>query len=61
MAPTTNEKPKGLAGDVADLVDSIKRYPWTALADLKGDKEVLSKIEEAEKMLNVLKQQLSQE
>ncbi len=56
-----NEKPKGLAGDVAALVDSIRRYPWTTLADLKGDKEVLSKIEEAEKMLNALKQQLSQE
>jgi len=61
VAPATNEKPLGLAGDVTALVDSIKRYPWTTLADLKGDKEVLSKIEEAEKMLNVLKQQLSQE
>ena len=61
VAPATNEKPKGLAGDVAALVDSIKRYPWTTLADLKGDEEVLSKIDEAEKMLNVLKQQLSQD
>jgi len=61
VAPTAKQKPQGLAGDVAALVDSIKRYPWTTLTDLKGDKEVLSKIEEAEKMLNVLKQQLSQE
>ncbi len=60
VAPATKEKPQGLAGDVAALVDSIKRYPWTTLADLKGDEEVLSKIEEAEKMLNVLKQQLTQ-
>ena len=61
VALTTNEKPKRLARKEAALVDSLKRYSWTTLADLKGDKEVLSKIEEAEKMLNVLKKQLSQE
>ncbi len=58
VAPDKREKPKGLTGDVAALVDSIKRYSWTTLAELRGDKDVLSQIDEAEKILRALRDQL---
>lgn len=52
------EKKTGLAGDISALVDSIKRQPWTALAEIRGDEDVLSSIEEAEKLLKELKKNL---
>lgn len=49
---------RGLAGDIAELVDSIKRRPWTELAAARDDEEVLKSIEEAEKLLKDLKKNL---
>jgi ParB family chromosome partitioning protein len=59
VAPTNGKAEKGLAGDIAGLVESIKRYPWTTLASMKGDQAVVSQIEEAEKLLKQLKRTLS--
>ena len=59
VATATNKKSNGLTEDVTALVDSIKRLPWTTLSDLKGDKETLAKIEEAEKVLEALRRQLA--
>lgn len=53
------KRPPGLAGDIDALVDVIKQRPWTALAELQGNKEVLSKIDDAEKLLRELKRSLS--
>lgn len=55
-----NKKRQGLSEEVAALVDAIKRQPWTALDRLKGDSEVLRNIEEAERVLDALKRQLTQ-
>ncbi len=60
-APSTPDKPEGLAGEVSALVDSIRRHSWTTLAELKGDKATLSKIEEAEKTLSELRKQLERD
>ncbi len=49
---------KGLGGDVAALVDAIRRHPWTELAALRGDEDTLRTIEEAEKLLKDLKKSL---
>ena len=59
VGPSTANRTKGLAGDLAALVDTIKRYPWTTLASLKGDSNVLGTLDEAEKVLAALKKQLS--
>jgi ParB family chromosome partitioning protein len=59
LGPVDSNHNKGLSGDIANLVDSIKRYPWTTLASLKGDQMILSKIEEAEKLLKELRKTLS--
>ncbi len=45
----------GLAGEVEGLVESIRRYPWTTLASLRGDSVLLSKIDEAQKLLKELR------
>lgn len=52
------ERRQGLAGDVSTLVGSIRSYSWTALAELKGDRDVLRSIEEAQKVLESLRRQL---
>jgi ParB family chromosome partitioning protein len=60
VAPDVEEKSEGLAGEVAALVDAIKRQPWTALERLKGDPELLRNIEEAERVFELLRKQLTQ-
>jgi hypothetical protein len=32
-----------LAGDLEAMIESMKRVPWTALTDLKGDPDILKK------------------
>jgi ParB family chromosome partitioning protein len=56
----TTKKPrkKGLAGDISAIIDSIRRHPWTALAELRGDEDAIRAIEEAEKLLKDLKKTL---
>ena len=49
---------KGLAGDLGELIDSIKSYPWTVLSGLKNDPALIHKLEEAEKVLKDLKKTL---
>src|ERR1051326_2446053 len=55
-----NKKRQGLSEEVAALVDAIKRQPWTALEGLKGDADLLRNIEEAERVFEALKRQLTQ-
>ena len=49
----------GLVGEIESLTELMKKYPWTDLQKLKGDKEALRKIEDARKVLNELKDALS--
>jgi ParB family chromosome partitioning protein len=62
MLRISAEKPKlnrGLAGDIEALTDLVKKYPWTDLQKLKGNKEALESIEEAQTVLKGLKDALS--
>jgi ParB family chromosome partitioning protein len=38
----------------------MKRVPWTALEQLKGDAEILRKIDDAEALLRSLRRALSE-
>lgn len=58
VVPSTPKRGQGILGDLEELGESIKRYPWTTLASLKGDQQVLSKLEEAEQLLKELKKAL---
>jgi ParB family transcriptional regulator, chromosome partitioning protein len=48
----------GLSGDLESAIESMKRVPWTVLSDLKGDPEILKKIDDAEALLKSLRKAL---
>jgi ParB family chromosome partitioning protein len=45
----------GLAGDLESAIASMKRVPWTVLSNLKGDPDILKKIDDAEALLKSLR------
>ena len=59
LAPPPSKKVQGLLGDIEQISESLQRYSWTTLAALKGDPQVLRKLEETEKLLKDLKKALS--
>jgi len=48
----------GLAGDLDAVIESMKQIPWTALADLKGNTDILKKISDVETLLKSLRKNL---
>jgi ParB family chromosome partitioning protein len=54
----SQSKEKGLAGDLEELTNVIRSYPWVVLSDLKGDSHLLRKIDETERLLKDLKKAL---
>jgi len=58
LMPETTKKKGGLAGDIEELTQALKRHSWTALVDNRGDAELLQQVEEAEKLLKELKKAL---
>lgn len=59
VGPAVGNEKAGLAGDLDAAVESMKRVPWTALAELKGDADILKKIDDAEALLKALRKALS--
>lgn len=55
LGPTHPRRGQGLVGDLEALSETIRRYPWTTLAGFRGDQEVVSKIEDVERLLRDLK------
>jgi ParB family chromosome partitioning protein len=60
LGPAATREKGGLASDLEAAVESMKRVPWTALAELKGNPDILKKIDEAEALLRSLRKNLSQ-
>ena len=57
--PPALKRSHGLLGDIEQLSEALRRYPWTTLAEMKGDAQVILSLEEAEKLLKELKKALS--
>lgn len=57
-APAVKES-EGLSDDLTNVVESMKRVPWTVLAELKNDAELLKKIDEASALLKTLRATIS--
>jgi ParB family chromosome partitioning protein len=59
LSPPPSKKAHGLLGDIEQLSESLQRYPWTTLAAMKGDPQVIRKLEETEKLIKELKKALT--
>lgn len=59
VAPPPKKKRAGLAGDLDELTDVLRRYPWVELASIRGDPQVLQKLDETEKLIKDLRKALS--
>jgi ParB family transcriptional regulator, chromosome partitioning protein len=59
LGPVATREKGGLASDLEAAVESMKRVPWTALAELKGNADILKKIDEAKVLLKSLCKTLS--
>ena len=59
LAPSAKKAKGGLAGDLEAAVEAMKHAPWTAIAELQGDPDILKKIDEAEALLKSLRKTLS--
>jgi hypothetical protein len=58
LAPAKKEK-RGLSGELDSAVEAMKRVPWTTLAEMKGDADILRRqIDEAEALLKSLRKTL---
>lgn len=56
---STEKESEGLSGDLTAVVESMKRVPWTALADMKKDPDILKKIDEASALLKTLRHSIT--
>lgn len=52
-------KNDGLAGEIDAVLAAVKAVPWTTLQDMRGNAELLKKIDDAEAMLRSLRKALS--
>jgi len=59
LGPSEKKSKGGLSSDLDAAVEAMKRVPWTALEELKGNQEILKKIADAETLLKSLRKALS--
>lgn len=57
IAPAETKK-VGLAGEIEQLTQAIKRHSWTTLIESRGDAQLRKQVEEAEALLRELKKVL---
>jgi ParB family chromosome partitioning protein len=59
VPPASNKKKGGLAGDIEELTQTLKRHSWTELVENKGDAQLLKQLDEAEQLVRELKKALT--
>ena len=59
VAHAETKSKRGLAGELGSAVQAMKRVPWTALEELRGNAELLKTIDDAEVLLKSLRKALS--
>jgi ParB family chromosome partitioning protein len=59
LASAPKKAKGGLASDLDAAVEAMKGVPWTALEDMKGDVDLLQKIDAAQALLKALRKTLS--
>ncbi|WP_334151266.1 ParB/RepB/Spo0J family partition protein [Hyphomicrobium sp.] len=61
VAPHDKKRDPDFVSNLDATVHSMKQLPWMALEDMKGDPDLLKKIEDAEALLRSLRQNLLKE
>ena len=46
VAPSSVKTTGGLAGDLESIMSAVKSVSWTALEELKGNNEILKKLDD---------------
>ena len=59
VAPAAKQSKTGLPDQLDSAVAAMRNVPWTVLQELKGDPNILKKIEDAEALLKSLRKALS--
>jgi ParB family transcriptional regulator, chromosome partitioning protein len=59
VAPSEKKAKPGLMSELDTAMDAMKRVPWAALEELKGNPEVLKRLDDAEALLRTLRRLLS--
>jgi ParB family chromosome partitioning protein len=59
IRPAERKGGDGILTDLQTAVEAIKNVPWTMLQELKGDSDVLKKLDDAENLLKALRRALS--
>jgi len=59
IAPETKKRDPDFISNLDSTVESMKQIPWGTLEQLKGDAEVIKKIEDAEALLQSLRETLA--
>jgi ParB family chromosome partitioning protein len=59
LAPDPKRNDPDFIANLDTTVESMKQIPWSTIEELKGDPDVLKKLEDAEAMLQSLRQTLS--
>jgi ParB family chromosome partitioning protein len=59
IAPAERSKSTGLVTELNAAMDAIRHTPWTVLEELKGDRDLMRQIDEAESLLRTLRKTLS--
>jgi ParB family chromosome partitioning protein len=59
LGPAPKPTKVGLSGDLDAAVDAMRKVPFSALQELKGNADILKKIDEAETLLRSLRGALS--
>lgn len=60
LTPLDKKVGRSLCGDLEAAVEAMKNVTWTALEELKGDRDILKKIADAVALLQSLRKALSQ-
>jgi ParB family chromosome partitioning protein len=59
IRPAEKKNNDGLFTDLETAVEAMKNVPWTMLQELKGDSDVLKKLDDAENLLKSLRKALT--
>ena len=59
IRPAEKKSTDGLLTDLETAVEAMKTVPWTLLQELKGDPDVLKKLDDAENLLKSLRKALT--